>query len=224
MREHYGLDRLADYRTKEISETTRVVNPVYRDRDGKVRRKVAILNRKLAQFGGMGLKGEIAPKNVGRYERKKAALQEEITQLQTEVDQLKASRKEVPRHITAAELPEEYRFTRLSTDAKHFIDTTKMIAYRAETALVHVLREQMARNDDARTLIRTLFRTDADIIPDEKAGTLTVRLHHLASQCSDETLRHLCRTLNETETHFPGTDLKLIYELVSSGNPADQEV
>ncbi len=30
--------------------------------------------------------------------------------------------------------------------------------------------------------------------------------------------------LNETETRFPGTDLRLVFEWVSSQNPGDQEV
>ena len=223
MREHYGLDRLVDYQTEEIPETIRVVNPAYRDLDGQVRRKVALLSRKLAEFGGLGLKGEIAPKKVEKYEKKKAALQEEIMHLQAEVEGLKASRKAVDRHITVSELPEEHRFTRLSTQSKHFVDTIKMIAYRAETAMVHVLREQMARDDDARSLLRALYSAEADLAPDEEAGTLTVSLHHLGTQCSDETLLHLCRALNETETRFPGTELRLVYDLVSSQNPGDQE-
>jgi hypothetical protein len=48
--------------------------------------------------------------------------------------------------------------------------------------------------------------------------TLTIRLHPLANTSSDEALRHLCTELNATETLFPGTELRLIYELVSSEN------
>jgi hypothetical protein len=36
-REHYALDRLADYRTEEISDPLPVVNPDYRRFDGQVR-------------------------------------------------------------------------------------------------------------------------------------------------------------------------------------------
>jgi hypothetical protein len=34
MREHYGWDRLVDYATEEIPDTTKVVNPQYRRLDG----------------------------------------------------------------------------------------------------------------------------------------------------------------------------------------------
>ena len=224
MREHFGLDRLTDYGIEEIPDTVRVVNPEYRDLDGQVRRRAATLGRKLAEFGAMNLEGEIAPKKVEEFQREKAELQDEVMHMQTDLVRLKAKRKAVDRHITVGQLPEEKRFSRLSTQAKHFVDTIKMIAYRAETAMVHVVREQMTRDDDARSLLRAIYNAEADLLPDEENGTLTVRLHHLATHCADETLRHLCAGLNETETKFPGTNLRLVYDLVSSQNPRDQLV
>jgi hypothetical protein len=224
MREHYGLDRLIDYQTEEIPDTTQVVNPGYRRLDGQVRSKVGILNRRRAKFAALTLEGEIAPKKMAAYLDQKARLQEEITQLQAEIEQLKGERKDTPRHIPISQLPEEVRFQRLRTQSKHFIDTIKMIAYRAETAMAQVLRETMSRPDDTRSLLRAIYNAEADLIPDETAHTLTVRLHHLANACADAAVRHLCEELNATETVFPGTDLRLVYELVSSRNPGDQEI
>ena len=215
MREHYGLDRLVDYATEEIPDTTKVVNPEYRRLDGQVRSLRGQLTRKLAAFSAMGLKGEIEPKKVEAFEQKKAALQEQIDDLTKALDELKAQRKAVEHHITIAELPEEERFKQLSTQSKHLIDTIKMVAYRAETAMVQMAREKMHRQDDARSLLRALYSTEADLLPDENAGTLTVRVHHQANRCSDEVIRHLCTELNQTETIFPGTHLRLVYELVS---------
>ncbi|MCP4307892.1 MAG: hypothetical protein GY788_24080, partial [bacterium] len=133
-----------------------------------------------------------------------------------EVQALKAQRKATPKHITIGELPEEKRFDRLSTQSKHFIDTIKMTAYRAETAMAQIIRESISRYDDARSLLRGIYNTEADLHPNEKAQTLTVRLHHLANRSSDDAARDLCDELNATETVFPGTTLRLVYELVSS--------
>ena len=36
---------------------------------------------------------------------------------------------------------------------------------------------------------------------------------------ADDALRHLCAELNSTETVFPGTNLRLAYELVASQIP-----
>lgn len=224
MRQHYNLDRLVEYSTEEIPDTTKVVNPQYRRIDTEVRKKTAILNHRQAKFGAMTLKGEIEPKKVEQYQQEKAELQEEISHLKKELQQLKQKRKAVQKHITIAELPEEERFSRLSTQSKYLIDTIKMIAYRAETAMADVLREKMAHPDEARSLLRAVYSAEADIVPDPKTGTLTVRLHQLANHCSSESIRHLCNELNSTETIFPGTDLRLIYELVSFQNPRGQEV
>ena len=108
-----------------------------------------------------------------------------ITQLQTDVDEFKAQRKATNKHITYAELPEAARFDRLSTQSKHLLDTVKMIAYCAETAMVQIVRQKMMRHDDARSLLRAIYRTEVDILPVPQAKTLTIRLHPLANQSSD---------------------------------------
>ena len=122
------------------------------------------------------------------------------------------------KHITFAELSEEERFSRLDSSSKHFVDTIKMIAYRAESGMVITLREIMSREEDARSLLRAIYKSEADIIPDDQAKTLTVRLHHMANWSSDAAIKYLCNELNETETVFPGTEYRMIFKQVSSQN------
>src|ERR1039457_2011270 len=88
-----------------------------------------------------------------------------------------------------------------------------MISYRAETSMVSIVREKLARTDDGRALLQQIFTTPADLVPDLTEQTLTVRLHHLTQRAHDDVIRHLCEELNATETLFPGTGLKLIYKL-----------
>ena len=213
MREHYALDRLVDRGLEDLDETTRLVNPAYRRLDGAVRKQVAVLSRQQAKFGALTLEGELEGNKLSEYECRKATLLEEVQRLGVEVEALKAQRKQVPRHIQVSELPEEDRFQRLRVAGKHLVDTIKMIAYRAETTLVQIAREQMSRTDDGRQLIASLFQTTADLHPSDSEGTLTVRLHHSANHAHDEVIRHLCAELNATATDFPGTNLRLVYEL-----------
>ena len=91
-----------------------------------------------------------------------------------------------------------------------------MIAYRAETSMASTIRETLKRSDDARALLRQIYHTEADLMPDLEAQTLTVRLHHLTQAAHDTAARHLCDELTATETIFPGTDLRLVYELGST--------
>ncbi len=63
------------------------------------------------------------------------------------------------------------------------VNTIKMIAYRAKTAMAAIVRESMSmsRPDEARTLLRSLYKTEVDLIPDHALNTLTVRLQHSAN-------------------------------------------
>jgi hypothetical protein len=148
--------------------------------------------------------------------RRKVTLQEEIEALQQELATRKAERKATPHHIPIEALPEEARFRQLSTQSKHLVDTLKMLAYRAETAMANSLREHLTRPDEARRLLRALYATDADLLPDPAAGTLTVRLHHGANAANDLAIAKLCEELNATETLFPRTNLRLVLKLGSA--------
>ena len=150
------------------------------------------------------------------YEQRKGQLHEEIQQTQVEIDNLKQQRKRTTHHVPIQSLPAEERFSRLRTERKHFMDTIKMIAYRAESSLVSLLREHLARSDDARTLVRQIFESEADLLPDLNAKTLTVRIHPLTQSAHDQVLEKLCSVLNETQTVFPGTDLTLSFKIGSS--------
>ena len=111
-------------------------------------------------------------------------------------------------------LPEENRFTRLNTEQKHFIDTIKMIAYRAESSMAALLRRDMARPGEARALLRGIFQSDADLTPGIVANTLTVAIHHLAQANQDRAIEHLITELNASQTIFPGTNLTLVFKFV----------
>ena len=204
-----------DYRTEVISEPLQVVNPAYRRLDGQVRSATGKLSRRLAKFGAMSLEETIDEEHIEPVLQRKAALHEEIDALQQALQTLKAKRKATPGHIGVKELPEEERFRQLSTQSKHLIDAIKMIAYRAETAMANSLREHLAHPDEARCLLRALYTTEADLLPDPIEGTLTVRLHHLASASSDQAIKKLCEELNATETIFPRTNLRLVLKLGS---------
>ena len=66
-------------------------------------RKVGILNRCRAKFCAIALTGEIEPKKVEEYQQKKGELQEEISYLEKDVEQLKQERKATKKHITIAD-------------------------------------------------------------------------------------------------------------------------
>jgi hypothetical protein len=91
-----------------------------------------------------------------------------------------------------------------------------MIAYRAETAMANSLREHLKRPHEARRLLRALYTTEADLLPDPGAGTWTVRLHPGANAATDQAIAKPCEELNATATIFPRTKLRLVLKLGST--------
>jgi hypothetical protein len=213
MREHYAIDRLVEHGTEPLPETTAVVNPAWRKLDSQIRREQALLQREQAAFGALSLSPVPEPPELETWQQGKARLHQALTTRETRLAELKAKRKETPRHVALKDLPQEEQFPRLRAERKHFVDTIKLIAYRAETALAGTVREALARHDDGRALVRELMRTPADLHPDLQAKTLTVRLHPLPSRLQDAAVRHLAEELTATETAFPGTDLRLVFSL-----------
>ena len=89
-----------------------------------------------------------------------------------------------------------------------------MIAYRAETALVALLRRHLKNEDEARALIRDLFVASADIEPDERAKTLTIRIHRMANPAQDKAIAGLLDELTQQGFCHPETGARMIYALV----------
>lgn len=216
MLENFGLDRIIEHGTTALPDTTLVINPAHRRLEADLRRHRAILLRQRAQLGALALPATPTEKEKATYLTRGGELRELIAAETARLEARKAQRVDTPKKITLKELPEHERFAQLCPESKHFIDTIKMIAYRAESALAGEVRETLARTDDARALLRRLFVTPANLRPDYAAKTLTVELHRCGSALQDATIAQLCETLTATETTFPTTNLRLIYRQVVS--------
>ena len=216
MREHFGLDALVQYGTEEIPATVTVLNPAWRELNRQVRQKQKECKSLQQMQRTVDLAQPLSEAAMRQYEQHQGQLQARIDQLQPALEQLQQQRKQTPRQIALQDLPEADRFAQLRTERKYFLDTIKMIAYRAETSMASTVREKLKRSDDARALLRQIYDTEADLMPDLEAKTLTVHLHHLTQAAHDTAVRYLCDELTATETIFPGTDLRLVYKLGSS--------
>ena len=170
---------------------------------------------------------------LAKWEKRKAEVVEAIEQFEKELTEINDLLKKTPSHLKWHELPETKRFERLAPSRKQLVDTVKMIAYRAETAMASVVREVLARPDDGRSLLRDLFRSEADLLPDVEHRLLRVRVHPMSNPRSNRAITHLLEHLNAAEFAYPGTNLRLVYSvageaetpnLASDQIPADQEV
>ncbi len=143
---------------------------------------------------------------------------EEIQQYEHQLEELKASLKKTDNHVTWGELEEKDKFQRLLPSQKQFTDTIRMIAYRAETAMVGLLTGPTVDASAARRLLQDLFLPEVDILPEPAEKILRVRIHAAARPSANHSLSQLFSHLNDAKIMYPGTNMQIVYEsIVSSG-------
>jgi hypothetical protein len=222
MAKHYAIDLLSEYGTEGFPGTQRVINPAWRELDRNQRSLKSKRTHRASRYAALELHPEADDTKLAQWQRKKADLVEELEHIEHELLQVKTSLAQTPKHIDWDELNAEDKFEKLKPSRKRLIDTIRMIAYRAETAMVNIIREKLARNDDARSLIRALCQSEADILPDSDAATLTVRVHSTANPRSDRAIAHLLEHLNEAVFNYPGTHLRMLFCLAAPSPPPPQ--
>jgi hypothetical protein len=205
--QHFDIDGLIQYGVQSLPGTVRVVNPAWRKLDVEVKK---------ARQSERRLQAKVAMSSVedAVQIRKKAESFEAMQAVQRELERLRLERKQTPRKVTLDSLPEDQRPNELLPLGKMFCDTVKMIAYRAETALVALLRLHLKNEDEARALIRDLFVASADIEPDERAKTLSIRIHRMANPSQDKAVAALLEELTQQGFCHPETGARMIYALV----------
>ncbi len=216
MRENYGIDALAGYSLSSIDETEIVINPDYRQLEGQIKRNAGKLGRKRLKFYKIQLtdpNGSL--KKIEEFERKKGELLEEIELLERDLFDLKKKRKKTPKKIKYRDLPDTAKFKVIAPRRKQFLDTVKMIAYRAETSMSLLLRTYLGKKSDVRQLLVEMYQSASDIIPDYTNKRLKINLHRMANPQSDRAVKTLCDDLNCSKTVFPGTDFVMEFDLVS---------
>jgi transposase len=213
---HYGIDLLSEYGTDGFPAPKRqVVNPARRALDTRRRSLQGRLTRKRAEYAAQTMHPEADEKKIARWEQRKADLVEAIEHLEHELSEVKQLQQETPTHLPWEELPEDSQFEQLAPSRKRLLDTVKMIAYRAETAMVGIVREHLSRADDGRSLIQDLFHQDADLLLDEANERLEVRVHPLSNPRWNRAVAKLLDHLNVVKMTCPGTKLTLAYSLIA---------
>jgi hypothetical protein len=217
MMEHFAIDLIAEYGATALPDTTRVVNPAWRQLENRKRSIQSKLTHRRAVFAALTMQPEDEhdQRPYNKWLEKKALLLQEIQALEQTLDEVTASRKTTPHHMKLGELPEADKFSRLLPNRKRLLDTIRMIAYRAETAMIPLLTGSTVDSSEARALLQNLFKSEADIIPQPDDNRLLIRLHHASTPATDAHLAKLFTALNASETIYPATNLQMIFQLVT---------
>lgn len=217
MMQHFAIDLLADYKKLPISDSDEVVSPEWRKLEkGKnsINGKIATRKKRFADF----TLHPMVEADTNRYhdwQQRQIDLAEEITLFEAELEEVKNTQKKIPKHIVVSELPEYEQFKNLDNSKKNLLDAVKMIAYRAETAMANLITNECGSLAQARALLRDLFVSEADILPDHEKKILMIRFHNLSTSALDKKLDKLIEYLNSTNMTYPGTDMLLKYSRIA---------
>ena len=214
MRQEYDIDRIMQYGVEELDQAIMVVNREYSNMTyqlKKLRERKARRQAKLHVLVEENIKGEM--EQTGKNLEKQSRFREEIQLLEAEEQEILVQRKQQPYKISIGEMPEDARYNKLKAESKHLQNIIKIICYRAETAIANLLAAHYRKSaNEIRALVKSIIFTKADLYPDYRTNTLTVRLNSLATPRDNMAIREICETLNDYEAVFPGTRLKLVYK------------
>lgn len=216
LKEDYDLDKIFQYTVEQIDGDIQVVNPQYSNLSYHIKKTREKINRRQARLY------QLTEENIRDYIdktnlHKQSQIKEDIKTWQEKEKQLIIARKTVSYRIKIKDMPGKDRYTRLHAESKYFHNIIKMICYRAETTFGQILSaEYKKRKNQMRMLVKNLITTKGDIIPDYRVNTLTIVLYSLSTPRDNEAAKRMCSLLNDTETIYPGTNLRMIYKFAST--------
>ena len=214
----FDFDRMIEYGTEPVDQKRTIPNPDYKIltyQIKKAREKKARIEAHIFQQ----MEGSDITKGVAHLAQtilKSSDLIDKINGYSDVIKDLLAKRKSLPSRISIAEMPQEQRYNRLKQESKKLKNAIIMLVYRAESALYNTLSEfYKSTEKEGRVILKEIFTSDADMIPDFENSNLTIQLHSLSTPRANQAVKELCLFLNQTETRFPFTNLRLIYKTVA---------
>ena len=176
MVENFDFDRMIEYGTEPSRYKKDIPNPVYRKLTyqlKKVREKMHRLESKV--YNKLDGNESETIEEMKNKISKSTDLIERINTYKEDIIRLLEIRIKVPSRLTLSEMPEDHRYNKLKLESKKFKNAILMIAYRAETSLYNLLTDfYKGTKKDGRVLLKKIFSSDADMIPDHKNKTLTI--------------------------------------------------
>lgn len=212
LREEYALDALAEHAVEPDDPTREVPNPAWAAADAKLRQAQAHLDRLQAEYGLEALVNlEQARRTMRGFKIAKGKLGQKIWSALQRVMQWEARRAKLPRRVPVQAATDE-PVVKLAPERKHLTNILKMVAYQAESDLFRLLAPHYRRvQDEGRTLIQSALAGAADIEVTDRE--LRVTLAPMSSLHKTKAVAALCQELNQSETLFPGSILRLHYAI-----------
>jgi hypothetical protein len=218
----YDFDKMISFGTETIDLNKVVVNPQYRKLTHQIKKIREKIQRIQARFFPLIEQAIDEPlEKLPIITVKQMEYKTMLDKLNHVEDELVKRREQVESRIKLSQMSEPTRYNKLKTESKLLINVIRMICYRAESSVATCMAPFLAKADDERRMVvKQIIASNADLTPDYQNNTLTVTLHSLSAQRFNNAAFELTKILNETETLFPGTNLKMIFEISAISNCA----
>lgn len=215
---NYDIDKMTTYGVEAIDQNKEVVNPPHRRIKGKIKKTKDKMKRLEAQFYPLLEQAiDTTLQEMPALTNKQKAVKEKIDALNEEIQKLKTEAAAIPERIKLKDMPEADRYNKLKTESKMLMNIIKMICYRAETSVANLAVPYLSRNEDEkRKFIQQIIDSPVDMKPDHLEKTLEITIYSLSAPRYNSALTELIKLMNQTETIFPGTELRLIFKMHAS--------
>jgi prepilin-type processing-associated H-X9-DG protein len=210
--QEYALDALVEYAAVPDDPNREVPNPLWASGDAQLRQAQAHLDRLQAEYGLEAFVNlEQQRRTMRGFRIAQSKLGQKILHAWQRVLQLQKHRAAVPRRVPVQSLTEE-PVVKLAPERKHLTNVLKIVAYQAESELLRLVAPHYQRaSDEGRTLIQSALSAAADL--EVTQTELRVTLAPQSSPHRTRVIAALCDQLNQTNTCFPGSDLRLRYSI-----------
>ena len=213
--EEYALDALVEYAALPDDPTREVPNPAWAAVDAQLRQAHAQLDRLQAEYGLEAFVNlEQQRRTMRGFKIAQGKLGWRIDQTWQRVAQLEKRRAAMPRRVPVQSITQE-PVVKLAPERKHLTNVIKIVAYQAESDLFRLVTPYYRRaGQEGRTLIQSALASAADL--EVTQTELRVTLAPQSSAHRTHAIAALCKELNQANTFFPGSRLRLRYSIRES--------
>lgn len=209
MRDEFALDALVSYADEPDDPKRSVPNPKRRQVEKKLAEAKAKVKALQAEYGEKALANPEGRRPTMRgFKISNGRIGRALRAAMKKVEDLAARRAKTPERIAVGKTTKGKPVIKLASEMGRLQNLLKMVAYQAESDLVRLAAPHYARSlQEGRTLLHAALASPADLSVDD--GLLSVTIAAQSSPPRSAAIQALCQELNETNSVFPGTDLRL---------------
>ena len=206
----YDLNGTVEYGDEPLSLTITHPNPAYVKGQKVLAGWISKRDRHLAKLGikltAEPWDGAALAQRLARWKKRPQAAQVQAAQAQ--IEKLRAELAQMPERVLAG----QSGLRRLKSEMKLLTIGLKLTAYELETQLLERIRPHYPNHaKEGRKLIAAALRSPGSIRL--QPGQILVKLAPQTSPNRTRAVAKLCESLNQLNPLFPGTQLRIVFEI-----------